>query len=211
MSILTDKQRKIFVLDTNVILYDYTCIYSFEEHNVVIPITVLEEIDKFKRGSEIINYNAREFTRELDSLVGEGFLNEGIQLDTGGMIIVNTDIRKDDHIGALFWEDQPDHRILAVSYNLAGEYGKARVVIVSKDINLRMKAKSIGIQAADYETGKIKSIDELYKGKALVEGLKDKLIEEMGVGAAQFLIDDAEMGIGWVEDRRRLFIVGRRM
>ena len=179
MSVFTDKQRKIFVLDTNVILHDYTCIYSFEEHNVIIPITVLEEIDKFKRGNEIINYNAREFTRELDSLVGDGFLNEGIKLETGGMIIVNTNISKDDNIGTLFWEDKPDHRILAVAYNLAGEYGKDRVVVVSKDINLRMKAKSIGIQAADYETGKIQNIDDLYKGKTLIEGLKDTLIEEI--------------------------------
>jgi PhoH-like ATPase len=179
MSTFSDKKRKIFVLDTNVILHDYTCIYSFEEHNVIIPITVLEEIDKFKRGNEIINYNAREFTRELDSLVGDGFLNEGIKLETGGMIIVNTNISKDDHIGALFWEDKPDHRILAVAYNLAGEYGKERVVVVSKDINLRMKAKSIGIQAADYETGKIQNIDELYKGKTLIEGVRDKLIEEI--------------------------------
>ena len=67
---LDGNSHKIFVLDTNVVLYDYRCIYSFEEHNVVIPITLLEEIDKFKRGNEIINYNAREFSRELDSLIG---------------------------------------------------------------------------------------------------------------------------------------------
>ncbi len=179
MSVFTDENRKIFVIDTNVILYDYRCIYSFEEHNVIIPITVLEEIDKFKRGNEIINYNAREFSRELDSLVGDGLLNEGIELDTGGIIIVNTNIRKDDYIGELFWEDKPDHRILAVAYNLAKEYGNDRVLVVSKDINLRMKAKSIGIQAEDYETGKIQNIDELYKGKALIEELNDELIEEI--------------------------------
>jgi len=178
MSVFTDENRKIFVIDTNVILYDYRCIYSFEEHNVIIPITVLEEIDKFKRGNEIINYNAREFSRELDSLVGDGLLNEGIELDTGGIIIVNTNIRKDDYIGELFWEDKPDHRILAVAYNLAKEYGNDRVLVVSKDINLRMKAKSIGIQAEDYETGKIQNIDELYKGKTLIEELNDELIED---------------------------------
>ena len=80
-------ENKIFVLDTNVVLYDYRSIYSFEEHNVVIPITLLEEIDKFKRGNEIINYNAREFSRELDSLIGEDLLSEGVQLETGGSII----------------------------------------------------------------------------------------------------------------------------
>jgi len=66
---LEGNSNKVFVLDTNVVLYDYRCIYSFEEHNVVIPITLLEEIDKFKRGNEIINYNAREFSRELDALI----------------------------------------------------------------------------------------------------------------------------------------------
>jgi PhoH-like ATPase len=69
-TMLESNPNKIFVLDTNVVLYDYRCIYSFEEHNVVIPITLLEEIDKFKRGNEIINYNAREFSRELDALIG---------------------------------------------------------------------------------------------------------------------------------------------
>jgi PhoH-like ATPase len=175
----TDESKKIFVLDTNVILYDYSCIYSFEEHHVIIPITVLEEIDKFKRGNEIINYNAREFSRKLDSLVGDGLLNEGIELQTGGMIIVNTNIRKDRYISELFWEDKPDHRILSVAYNLAKEYGENRVCLVSKDINIRMKAKSIGIRAEDYETGKIQNIDELYKGKTLVEEVKDSLIEEI--------------------------------
>jgi PhoH-like ATPase len=174
-----DESRKIFVLDTNVILYDYRCIYSFEEHNVVIPIPVLEEIDKFKRGNEIINYNAREFSRELNSLVGDGQLNEGIMLDTGGVIIVNTNIKKDQYISELFWEDTPDHRILSVAYNMAREYGKDRVYLVSKDINLRMKAKSIGIRAEDYETGKIQNIDELYKGKTLIEGVDDDLIEDI--------------------------------
>ena len=74
---LTDNGNKYFVLDTNVILYDYRCIYSFDEHNVIIPITVLEEIDKFKRGNEIINYNAREFSRELDSIGGDAAHHRG--------------------------------------------------------------------------------------------------------------------------------------
>jgi PhoH-like ATPase len=175
----TNENKRLFVLDTNVILYDYRCIYSFEEHHVIIPITVLEEIDKFKRGNEIINYNAREFSRELDSLVGDGLLNQGIELETGGLIIVNTNIKKDRYISELFWEDKPDHRILSVAYNLAREYGENRVCLVSKDINLRMKAKGIGIRAEDYETGKIKNIDDLYKGKTLVESMEDALIEEI--------------------------------
>ena len=161
--------NKIFVLDTNVILHDHDCIYSFEEHNVVIPITVLEEIDKFKKGNEIINFNAREFSRKLDAMGGDKLLNEGIRLESGGIVVVESNSKRDELLGEIFWEDKPDHRIISLAFNLAKEYGKERVILVSKDINIRMKAKSIGIKAEDYETGKILNIDELYKGKDILE------------------------------------------
>ncbi|HOW82979.1 MAG TPA: PIN domain-containing protein, partial [Spirochaetota bacterium] len=176
---LKDNSNKIFVLDTNVVLYDYRCIYSFEEHNVVIPITLLEEVDKFKRGNEIINYNAREFSRELDALVGDRLLKDGIPLDTGGFIMVETDLIKDDFLSEIFWEDNPDHRILSIAYNLALRFGWDRVILVSKDINLRMKAKGIGLKAEDYETGKIKNIDDLYTGKNLIEHVPDDIIDSI--------------------------------
>jgi PhoH-like ATPase len=174
-----EEHTKYFVLDTNVILYDYRCIYSFEEHFVIIPITVLEEIDKFKRGNEIINYNARESSRELDALLGDELLNDGIKLESGGRICVNTDIKKDDYLKEVFWEDTPDHRILSVAYNLVKVYGKELVIFVSKDINLRMKAKGIGIRAEDYETGKIKNIDELYKGKNILGEVNSDVIDRL--------------------------------
>lgn len=184
---LENNGNKIFVLDTNIVLYDYRSIFSFEEHNVVIPITLLEEVDRFKRGNEIINYNAREFSRELDGLIGEGFTKDGVRLKNGGHILVRTNIQKDSYMKEIFWEDSPDHRILTVAYNLSREYGKERVVLVSKDINLRMKAKSIDIKAEDYETGKIQNIDELYKGKNLVEGIDHDVIDRIykeGVSAS---------------------------
>jgi PhoH-like ATPase len=176
---LLNGTNKIFVLDTNVILHDHDCIYSFQEHNVVIPITVLEEIDKFKKGNEIINFNAREFSRKLDAMGGEQLLNEGIRLDTGGIVLVDTNIGRDDYLSEIFWEDKPDHRIIAVAFNLTKEYGKDRVILVSKDINIRMKAKGIGIRSEDYETGKIGNIDELYKGKDLLENVDGSLIDEI--------------------------------
>lgn len=171
--------NKIFVLDTNIVLYDYKCIYSFEEHNVVIPITLLEEIDDFKKGDEIINYNAREFSRELDSLIGDNLLNEGVNLDSGGVLVVDTNTKKDEYLSEIFWEDKPDHRILSIAHNLAKQYGRERVFLVSKDINLRMKAKSIGISAEDYETGKIKNMDKLYTGKNLLEDIPDRVLESV--------------------------------
>ncbi len=186
--------NKIFVLDTNVVLHDYRCIYSFQEHNVVIPITLLEEIDRFKRGNEIINFNAREFSRELDSLIDGQLLNEGVRLESGGFLVVNTNIAKDEYLRSIFWEDSPDHRILSLAYNLSRAHGPERVFMVSKDINLRMKAKSIGVQAEDYETGKVKDIDELYTGKNIVEHMDshviDRFYKEGAVPAGEFSLDD---------------------
>ena len=178
MALLTGS-NKIFVLDTNVILHDHDCISSFEEHNVVIPITVLEEIDKFKKGNEIINFNAREFSRRLDAMGGDSLLNEGIRLSSGGIVVVESNVKRDELLNEIFWEDKPDHRIISLAFNLAKEYGKERVILVSKDINIRMKAKSIGIKAEDYETGKISSIDELYKGKDILEHADGALIDSL--------------------------------
>jgi PhoH-like ATPase len=171
--------NKIFVLDTNVILHDHACISSFQEHNVVIPITVLEEIDKFKKGNEIINFNAREFSRKLDAMGGDKLLSEGIPLPSGGTLVVETNVKRDGLLGEIFWEDKPDHRIISLAFNLAKEHGKDRVILVSKDINIRMKAKSIGVKAEDYETGKIPNIDELYKGKDILQDVDGSLIDEL--------------------------------
>ncbi len=170
-------RNKIFVLDTNVVLYDYRAIYSFQDNNVVIPITLLEEVDKFKRGNEIINYNAREFTRELDELIGDNLLKDGVKLESGGVVLVDTDVTRPDELKGVFWEDKPDHRILAIAYNQAKKHGFDRVFLVTKDINLRMKAKGVGVYAEDYETGKVKDIDELYKGKNLIEGVQSEVID----------------------------------
>ncbi len=178
-SLLSSNQKKIFVLDTSVVLYDFLAIYSFKDQNVVLPITLLEEIDHFKRGHETINFNAREFTRELDTLIGERLLNEGVELESGGCVVVKTSQKKDEHFKEYFWEDKPDHRILSITYKLAYDHGYERVVLVSKDINLRMKAKSIAIQAEDYETGKIKNIDDLYSGKNLIEGVNHDAIDRI--------------------------------
>jgi PhoH-like ATPase len=182
---LLNGSNKIFVLDTNVILHDHDSINSFQEHHVVIPITVLEEIDRFKKGNEIINFNAREFSRKLDAMGGDKLLNEGIRLASGGVLTVDANIKRDERLGQIFWEDKPDHRIISLAFNLASEYGKDRVFLVSKDINIRVKAKSLGIRAEDYETGKIRNIDELYKGKDIVEpvdgGLIDLLFQEGSV------------------------------
>ena len=176
---MNGNNKKYFVLDTNVVLHDFQCIDSFADNNVVIPITLLEEIDHFKKGNEIINFNARQFARELDDLSEEKILSKGVENRNGGTIFVSTDIRYDPAFKDIFWEDTPDHRILSVAYNLAQKKGKDHVIVVSKDINLRMKARSVGLIAKDYETGKIKNIEELYKGRRLIENIPDEIVDHI--------------------------------
>lgn len=174
------KKKKIFVLDTNVVLHDYLCIYNFEENNVIIPITVLEELDKFKRGNDIINYHAREFTRELDKLSGDKLFNGGVPLGKGlGKLSIETGKPFSGPVQISFPENTPDHRILAIADYVFRNNTDKDVIFISKDINLRMKAKSIGIMAQDYENDKVRNIDDIYRSVSTIENLDDHLIMKM--------------------------------
>ncbi|MFA5403493.1 MAG: PhoH family protein [Ignavibacteria bacterium] len=177
------KQKKLpktFVLDTNVILHDSTCIHQFKDNNIVIPITVIEEIDHFKRGSQVINLNAREFARTLDSLTGSALFDGGISLGKGkGKVKVAITKGLSDEIREIFREDTPDHRILSTAFEIQKQLSiKGSAILVSKDVNLRMKAKSIGILAEDYTTDRI-SLEELYSGKATLEDFDDNLLNQI--------------------------------
>jgi len=174
---MAKKIKKTFVLDTNVLLHDYQCIYNFQENDVIIPITVLEELDKFKRGNDIINYHAREFTRELDKLSGDKLFNGGLTLGKGlGKLSIETGKPFSATMQTSFPENTADHRILAIAEHVYRNKPDREVVFISKDINLRMKAKSIGIMAQDYENDKVQDIDEIYKNISTLENLDDKLI-----------------------------------
>lgn len=163
-------QAKIFVIDTSVILYNHMAILSFEDNDVAIPITVLEELDRFKKGNDIKNFEAREFTRILDKLSQSSPLQDWVPLgnEKGGHIKVVMNQPNGLDAVKVFGEDKPDHRILNTALFLARENPQRRVVLVSKDINLRLKAKSLNIAAEDFETGKIKNLEELYSGKTEV-------------------------------------------
>ena len=177
--------RKLFVLDTNVILHDARCIEHFDEHDIAIPITVLEEIDKFKRGNEDIHYQARQFMRCLDSLTDSILDEEGVSRGPGlGNLRIVLTPNIDNRIKSAFINDVPDHRILNTAYQLQAAVPDKRVVLVSKDINLRMKAKSVGLIAEDYEADKVRDFDELYTGKRLIEGVSSEEIEPFfdGIG-----------------------------
>ena len=121
------KKSKIFVLDTNVILHDHTCIYQFQDNDIILPITVLEELDKFKRGNDLINFQAREFTRVLDEIVGDDIFNGGKSLGVGkGRLRIETGKPFSDELKASFREDIPDHRILAIADFTARTYPRRK-------------------------------------------------------------------------------------
>ncbi len=167
-----DKNKKIFVLDTSVILYDHNAIQSFQEHDVAIPITVLEELDNFKKGNDMKNFSAREFIRMVDGLSEHHTLQEWVNLngsDKKGKFKVVMNGYSTVDADKIFGEKKADHKILNSALSLMNEFPDRKVILVSKDINLRLKAKSLNLPAEDFETGKIKNVDTLYTGRTIVE------------------------------------------
>ncbi len=175
------KNPKTFVLDTNVILHDPTCINHFEENDIIIPLVVIEELDHFKRGNQVINLNAREFARTLDSITGNDIFNGGISLGKGKgkiRIVITKGLAKE--IQEVFREDNVDHRVLSTAYEAKQKFdGKHKVILVSKDVNLRMKAKALGIPAEDYTTDRIPNVEELYSGKEIIENFEDDILQKL--------------------------------
>ncbi len=174
------KSPKTFILDTNVILHDPTCINQFQENNIVIPLAVISEIDHFKRGNQVINLNAREFARTLDSITGNALFNGGVSLGKGKgkvRIVITKGLSKE--IKEAFIEDNPDHRVLTAAFEIQkASKDKSKVILVTKDVNLRMKAKALGVLAEDYTTDRVGSVEELYSGKEFVENVDDELIQK---------------------------------
>ena len=176
------KQKKIFVLDTSVILYDHNAIYSFEDNDVAIPITVLEELDHFKKGNDTKNFEAREFIRIMDRLSTNNSLQNWIPIDRhkhGHFKVIMMERADSLDATKVFGENTADHRILNATLTMCEEHPEKKVVLVSKDINLRLKAKALNIPAEDFETGKIKDVDSLYTGHTLIEGLSREVIDDV--------------------------------
>ena len=176
----TKKEKKIFVLDTSVIIYEHNSILNFDEHDIGIPITVLEELDNFKKGNDTKNFEAREFIRLIDKLAKDQMLhhwnplngkskgNFKVLMDTGGNGTIDAN--------KVYNEDKPDHRILNSALLLQKEEKGRKVILVSKDVNLRLKAKALGLQAEDYTTGKIQNISSLYTGRTIIEDVDANMI-----------------------------------
>ena len=188
------KRKKRFVLDTNVILHDSSCIYQFDEHDVVIPIPVLEELDQFKKGNDALNFHAREFARALDTLSGDKLFNGGVQIGEGrGKVSIKLDRAMHPDLAVNFSAQKTDHHILNIAYHLAREDQERPVILVTKDVNLRMKAKSVGILAEDYLTDHVKDVDALYRGHTIQEGVPEQVFAQLFNGTAD--CDAAELPI----------------
>ncbi|MBJ6727529.1 PhoH family protein [Geomesophilobacter sediminis] len=158
--------KKIYVLDTNVLLYDPQALNRFEDNSIIIPITVIEEIDRFKKDMNETGRNARQVSRLMDSLRKEGSLSEGIQLESGGLLRI--EIYEEQVLKRLppeLREERGDNRILAVAVDLMESEPAVPVILVTKDTNLRIKADALGLEAQDYESDKV-AIDDLFTGVA---------------------------------------------
>jgi PhoH-like ATPase len=187
--------KKIFVLDTSVLLFDHQSIQNFKDHDVAIPITVLEELDRFKIGNDTKNFQAREIIRYLDKLSGNHNMDQWISLGPkrGRLKIVMSNVVNGRNAEEIYGHGKNDHRIINAALTLAeSEKGKA-VILVTKDINLRLKAKAIGLPSEDYETGKVKDVDESFQKpfRSLMTLIQNKLpnsINEVALKRKKLLV-----------------------
>lgn len=185
--------KKNFVIDTNVILHDYKCLTNFQENDIYLPIVVLEELDKFKKGNEQINFNAREFVRELDLITDDSLFTRGATLGEGlGRLFIIAGEPDSPAVRASFTERKPDHLILAVADWLARKDPKTKTILVTKDVNLRMKARSIGVLCEDYITDKVINVDIFEKSNEVFEDMDPGLIDRIYSSKEGLDIDEFE-------------------
>ena len=176
-------QQKIFVLDTSVILYDHQAPTEFDDNHIAIPIQVLEELDNFKKGNDTRNFAARQFIRLMDELGNRAnLLNGWVPLPgkkKGNLTVVLTREALPIDAEKVFGERKNDHKIINAALKLRDDFPEHKVVLVTKDICLRVKAKSLNLHAEDYETGKVKDVDDLYTGKSSIEELDASIIDDL--------------------------------
>jgi len=164
---MSASSKKVFVLDTNVLLHDPMSICHFQEHDIVLPIVVIEEIDTFKKDQTEVGRNARAVSRQLDKLRLGGSLSRGVVMEGGGTLTVDVAPHPLDLGLAALDKHKADNQILACALGQL-KVRKEKVVMVSKDTNLRIKADALGLQAEDYTTDRV-AVDELYTGTVVWE------------------------------------------
>ncbi len=179
---VTKPVKKIFVLDTSVILYDHHAIMNFEEHDVAIPIPVLEELDEFKKGSDTKNFEAREFIRMLDKKAADKPLTDWIDLNggkRGKFRVIMATPRLDVDATEIYGKGKNDHKIINAALYLQMEEPDRPVILVTKDINLRLKAKALNVAAEDYLTGKVKETDTRFTGRGEIGAFPPKALQTL--------------------------------
>jgi PhoH-like ATPase len=183
--------KKNFVLDTNVVLHDCNCLSNFQENDIYLPITILEELDKFKKGSEQINYNARQFVRELDELTQNDFSLNGASLGEGrGKLYVVTKDKYNERLAEAFPSRIPDHRILSCALHVAEQNKNETTALVTKDINMRMKARSLGILVEDYNNDKVRDVNIFENSQPTYPGIDGELIDLLYASTDGISIED---------------------
>ena len=189
------KLPKIFVLDTNIILHDSKAIYHFQENDLVIPIAVIEELDKFKKGDEEINYHAREFVRQLDRLANNKLFTKPIPLGKNlGTIKIEMNHPFPEGMEKCFMDDIQDHRIISTALWVMDNNKDRHVALVTKDLNMRMKAKAIGLNAEDYLTDRIdeERLYEVEKDIIDIEDIDPSLVQKMVYNSGRIARKDLE-------------------
>lgn len=176
------KKKKIFVLDTSVLLHDYESIVNFENNDIAVPITVLEELDKFKVGNDSKNFSAREVIRFIDKISTENSLRDWIPLGTKKgkfKVILETKAPTEIDAEEIYAKGKNDHKILNAALCLKAENPRKEVIMVTKDINLRIKAKALGIKAEDYLTGKVKNAEIEHSKVKTIDNLDSEIIRQI--------------------------------
>lgn len=168
---------KVFVLDTNVLLYDPQAIYKFGDNLIVIPMIVIEELDNFKKNQDETGRNSRQFSRYLDDLRKKGDLSQGVSLERGGILRVDTNGKiEGTRVETELVFSKPDHRILSTALHESKKHPDKKVILVSKDINLRIKSDILGVPSEDYENEKI-NFEEMYSGLRILD-VANELVTE---------------------------------
>lgn len=167
------KRRKV-VLDTNVILFDAFALLKFGDADIHIPFAVIEEVDKFKRDQGENGRNARQFSRFVDVLRGKGSLAQGVQIDNHETYVYITTDMGISGIGTELDQSKADNRILSTALALQKQHPRSKVELISKDINLRIKADVYGIFATDYDNSDVNQ-EDLYEGYQEFEVSPDKI------------------------------------
>ena len=189
------RKPKIFVLDTNIILHDFKAIRKFKDNDIVIPIAVIEELDKFKKGTDQLAYNARGFMRDMDRITdGRLFGKDGIQIAKGlGKIKIEPNHPFPDEMKDLFKDDIQDHRILSTAIWMRDNNPGRFVARVTKDINLRMKSKAAGMEVQDYMTDRLED-------EKVENSIKEvQIIENPDPEVFQTLLFGPDNSVSWKE------------